>query len=91
MSRNLDALHGLLLSENVMLTPGEKIGRQAAHEVVYELCLQAFAKRIPLKSLLLKDKRVNPHLTEGQVDNLLDPTQYTGLAAQVVDRVTGKR
>jgi 3-carboxy-cis,cis-muconate cycloisomerase len=33
MRRNLDARHGLILSENVMLTLGAKIGRQEAHEV----------------------------------------------------------
>jgi 3-carboxy-cis,cis-muconate cycloisomerase len=88
MTRNLDALHGLLLSENVMLKLGEKIGRQASHEVVYELCMEAFEKRVPLKSLLIKDKRVNKHLTEKQIDELLDPGKYTGLAAKFVDRVT---
>jgi 3-carboxy-cis,cis-muconate cycloisomerase len=91
MTRNLDALRGLLLSENVMLKLGEKIGRQASHEVVYELCMEAFEKRVPLKSLLIKDKRVNKHLTEKQIDELLDPTKYTGLAAQFVDRVTGRK
>jgi 3-carboxy-cis,cis-muconate cycloisomerase len=88
MTRNLDALHGLLLSENVMLKLGEKIGRQASHEVVYELCMEAFEKRVPLKSLLMKDKRVSKHLTEKQIDELLDPGKYTGLAAKFVDRVT---
>jgi adenylosuccinate lyase len=90
MTRNLDALQGLLLSENVMLTLGEKMGRQVAHAVVYELCMEAFEKRIPLRSLLLRDKRVNQHLTEKQLDSLLDPAKYTGLAAQFVDRVTKK-
>jgi len=88
MTRNLDVLHGLLLSENVMLKLGEKIGRQASHEVVYELSMEAFEKRVPLKSLLLKDKRVNKYLTEKQIDQLLDPTKYTGLAAKFVERVT---
>jgi 3-carboxy-cis,cis-muconate cycloisomerase len=90
MTRNLDALHGLLLSEPVMLKLGEKIGRQTAHEVVYELCMDAFEKRVPLKAFLVKDKRVNKHLTEKQIDALLDPANYTGLAAQFVDRVTGR-
>ena len=88
MTRNLDVLHGLLLSENVMLKLGEKIGRQASHQVVYELSMEAFEKRVPLKSLLLKDKRVNKYLTEKRIDQLLDPTKYTGLAAKFVDRVT---
>ena len=91
MTRNLDVLHGLLLSENVMLALGEKMGRQAAHEVVYELSMEAFEKAIPLKKLLLKDKRVSQHLNEKQIDGLLDPAKYTGLAAKFVDRVTEKK
>jgi len=91
MNRNLNILHGLLLSENVMLKLGEKIGRQASHKVVYELSMEAFEKRVPLKSLLLKDKRVNKYLTEKQIDELLDPKKYTGLAAKFVDRVTGRK
>lgn len=90
MQRNLDALHGLLLSENVMLALGAKIGRQEAHEVAYELCMEAFEKRVPLKSLLMRDSRVNRRLTEQQIDELLDPARYTGLAAQFVDRVIGR-
>ncbi|HSR12442.1 MAG TPA: adenylosuccinate lyase [Thermodesulfobacteriota bacterium] len=88
MTRNLDALHGLLLSENIMLALGEKIGRQAAHDVVYELSMEAFEKKIPLKSLLLKDKRVNQHLNEKKIDDLLDPAKYTGLAAKFAERVS---
>jgi adenylosuccinate lyase len=91
MTRNLDVLHGLLLSENVMLALGEKMGRQAAHEVVYELSMEAFEKGIPLKSLLLKDKRISQHLNEKQIDGLLDPARYTGLAAKFVERVTKKK
>ena len=88
MTRNLDALHGLLLSENIMLALGEKIGRQAAHDVVYELSMEAFEKKIPLKSLLLKDKRVNQHLNEKKIEDLLDPAKYTGLAAKFAERVS---
>jgi adenylosuccinate lyase len=53
--------------------------------------MEAFEKRVPLKSLLIKDKRVNKYLTEKKIDELLDPTKYTGLAAQFVDRVTGRK
>jgi adenylosuccinate lyase len=91
MQRNLDLLHGLLLSENVMLVLGAKIGRQEAHELVYQLSMKAFENNIPFKQLLLEHPQVNKHLTEKQLSDILDPTKYTGLAAQFVDRVTGKR
>lgn len=87
MRRNLDSLCGLILSENVMLALGAKIGRQEAHEVAYELCMESFEKRVPLKTLLLGDKRVSRHLTEQQLDELLDPARYTGLSAHFVERV----
>ena len=33
---------------------------------------------------------MNAYPTEKQIDELLDPAKYTGLAAQFVDRVTGR-
>jgi 3-carboxy-cis,cis-muconate cycloisomerase len=88
MAQNLDRLRGLLLSENVMLTLGRKIGRQHAHEILYEICMRAVEEQAPLKRLLLKDPRVAEHLGETELDELLDPTRYTGLAAEMVDRLT---
>lgn len=90
MERNLDMLHGLLLSENVMLVLGTKIGRQEAHHLVYELSMQAFEKNIPLKQLLLENPKVNKHMSEKEIDDLLNPAKYVGLSAEFVDRVTGK-
>lgn len=42
MRENLDRLGGLLLSEAVMLRLGEGLGRNAAHDVVYEAAMTAF-------------------------------------------------
>jgi len=37
--------------------------------------------------LLLEDPRVSPYLGPAELDVLLDPAGYTGLAARFVDRV----
>jgi adenylosuccinate lyase len=87
MRENLGLLDGLLLSEAVMLALGRHIGRQRAHEVVYELCMDAIERRVPFRRLLLEDPRVNPYLGETDLDALLDPARYTGLAGRFVDRV----
>jgi adenylosuccinate lyase len=87
MASNLDVLGGLLLSERVMLALGQRIGRQQAHEVVYEVCMDAVERAVPLRQLLLEDPRVAAHLDEAQLDALLDPRRYTGLAALFVDRI----
>jgi adenylosuccinate lyase len=87
MRENLELLEGRLLSEAVMLALARHIGRQQAHEVLYELCMDSVESRAPLRRLLLKDPRVNAYLGEADLDALLDPARYTGLAARFVDRV----
>ena len=87
MQANLGLLDGLLLSEAVMLALARHIGRQRAHEVVYELCMDAVEERRPLKRVLLEDPRVSPYLGPADLDALLDPARYTGLSGRFVDRV----
>ena len=66
-----------------------KIGRQHAHELLYEICMRAVEQQTPLKRLLLADPRVAAHLSEGDLDELLDPARYTGLAIELARRGTG--
>jgi 3-carboxy-cis,cis-muconate cycloisomerase len=87
MRQNLDLTGGLLLAERVMFALGEHIGRQGAHDVVYECAMGAFEARRPFLDALMEDARVSAHLTRAQIAALLDPAAYTGLAAQFVDRV----
>jgi adenylosuccinate lyase len=60
---------------------------EISRKVVYELCMDAVEGRMPLRRLLLEDPRVKPYLGETDLDTLLDPARYTGLAARFVDRV----
>ncbi len=90
MQQNLGALSGLLLSENVMLALARIIGRQEAHDVVYELCMDAFEKALPLATVLKEDRRVATHLSANEIDKLLDPGAYTGLSRYFVDRVLAR-
>ncbi len=87
MAANVDALHGLILSEAVMLALGEYVGRQVAHDIVYEAAMAAFEQRRPLADLLLADSRVTAHLNAEEITQLLRPEAYTGLAGFFTDRV----
>jgi adenylosuccinate lyase len=87
MTENLDRLGGLLLSEAVMLQLGATIGRSTAHDVVYEAAMAAFEGRRRFRDVLLADARVAAALTPAELDRLLDPGRYTGLAEAFVDRV----
>ena len=90
MRANADLLGGLLLSERVMLALGERIGKQTAHEIVYEIAMAAQRKGTAFREELASDHRVAPHLGPEAVAKLLDPERYLGLAGTIVDDVAGR-
>jgi adenylosuccinate lyase len=90
MTENLGRLGGLLLSEPVMLALGRTLGRDAAHEAVYDAAMAAFEGRGSFRARLLADPRVAAVLTPAELDALLDPRRYTGLAGRFVDRVVAE-
>jgi 3-carboxy-cis,cis-muconate cycloisomerase len=89
IEKNLFKLQGLMLSEAVMMRMGKRIGRQEAHEVVYEAAMAAFEKGISFKEVLLNDQRVLKDFDVAEIDEVLDPHNYVGLAKEYVDSVLG--
>ena len=83
MRANLDLTEGLIMAEPIMLALGEYIGRQEAHDVVYDAAQAAALGNDGFAQLLAADARVGEHLSAGEIDTLLDPTRYTGLCAQL--------
>lgn len=89
MAKNLDLLEGLLLSEAIMLALAAKVGRQTAHDVVYECSMRAVEEQRAFRATLAEHPTIALHLTREEIEGLLDARHYTGLAAQFVDRVVG--
>jgi len=83
MRANLDLGGGLIMAEAVMLDLGKTIGRQHAHDVVYDAAMEAATGGRPFAELLAADERVSAHLDAGAINALLDPTAYTGLCAEM--------
>jgi adenylosuccinate lyase len=83
MKTNLDLLKGLLLSESVMIALGKKIGKQSAHEVIYEDAMKSMKDAVDFKQVLMEDVRVSQHLTRSEIDRLLSPEDYIGLAPRM--------
>jgi 3-carboxy-cis,cis-muconate cycloisomerase len=83
MRKNLDLGGGLIMAEAVMLNLGKAIGRQHAHDIVYEAAQAAVTEDRPFAELLAADPQVRAHLDEARIRALLDPTVYTGLCAQM--------
>jgi adenylosuccinate lyase len=80
---NLDLGGGLIMAEAVMLQLGATIGRQHAHDVVYDAAQAAAVEGRRFGDLLAADRRVTAHLDKATIEALLDPTAYTGLCADL--------
>src|SRR6202050_1161392 len=87
MRANLDATNGLIVSEAVMMALGPHLGRQRAHDVVYDVCRQAIATGRPLPDLLAENSEIAAHLDRAGLTRLCDPANYLGQAGTMVDRV----
>jgi adenylosuccinate lyase len=87
MRHNLDMLGGFLLSERVMFELSQKVGKQTAHELVYEASMHGIEHGVSFEKALMQDKRVAAALTPEELRKVLDPTTYVGLAPQIVDEV----
>jgi adenylosuccinate lyase len=85
VDRNLRSGGGKQLAERIMMSLAGKLGRQAAHEI-----LRVHASSDDFVKALMGDARVAAALTEAELDALLDPTTYVGLAPAVVESVIAK-
>ncbi len=83
MRANLDIGQGLIMAEALMLSLGATIGRQEAHDVVYDAAQEAGQGRGDFATLLAADERVTKHLSAARINDMLDPATYTGESADV--------
>src|SRR4029450_3191720 len=86
MRENLDLSGGLIMAEALMLELGKQIGRQRAHDAVYDAAQASVTQERSFRELLAEDPHVSARLQPAQVEALLDPAQYTGLCRQFAER-----
>ena len=70
-----------------MMGLGPHLGRQRAHDLVYDICREVAATGVPLVELLAKNAEITQHLQRPALEKLCDPANYLGLAGEMVDRV----
>ena len=94
MRENLKLGGGLIMAEALMLDLARHIGRQEAHDVIYDAAEAAISGGSQFDAALADDPRVTKHLSGEQITAMLDPAGYTGLsgevARQAVKRVWGR-
>ena len=91
MAENLTITKGLIMSEAVMMGLGDKMGRNFAHDHVYDICREVVKTGRPLIDLLAEDKEIAKHIDRKGLEKLVDPANYLGVAGEMVDRVLAMR
>ncbi len=91
MKHNLDLTGGLIVAEAVMMGLAPEIGRQEAHDVVYDACREAIEQRVTLFEALMKHQPIVERLGEARLRELTDPANYLGGAAVMAREVATRK
>jgi len=87
MRENLDITNGLIMSEAVMMGLAAAMGRNRAHDVVYDICREVVKTGKPLLDLLEANAEIRKHAGRKELEKMADPANYVGVAGEMVDRV----
>lgn len=87
MLDNLHSTKGLIVAEAVMMGLAPHVGRNKAHDIVYEACRESIEKDCTLLECLLEKPEVTSKMSTEQVSKLCDPVNYLGASGRMVDDV----
>ena len=87
MLSNLAEQRGYVLSERVMRELAGRIGKQSAHQAVYEAAMAGQERGQSFREALGAAPEVAGRLSPAELDRLLDLGQAMGPGTQLVDRV----
>jgi adenylosuccinate lyase len=87
MRANIMATNGFIHAESVMLALAKTLGKQSAHQLVYEVALQAQSEGLHFKQALINNQLIRAILNNDEIDALFNLDQSTGVCAEMVDQV----
>ncbi|RRH85574.1 adenylosuccinate lyase [Variovorax beijingensis] len=87
MAANLDRMRGYLLSERVMLELSERVGKQTAHEWIYEASMHGITQRLSFADAMRQHAGLGQLLADDEIRDMTDPAAYLGQCGASVDRV----
>ncbi|KAK5948588.1 hypothetical protein OHC33_010347 [Knufia fluminis] len=88
MKRNLLSSKGLIVGEAVMMGLAAHIGRNPAHDLVYEACKTAIETDQALFDVLKTNKEITDKVPLEDLEKFCDPLNYLGASQLQVDEVT---
>jgi 3-carboxy-cis,cis-muconate cycloisomerase len=87
MRKNLDLTGGLIVAEAVMMGLAPALGRQHAHDVVYDACRVAIEESRTLYDVLANNASIRERFDDAQLRTLTDPSKYLGAASLMARHV----
>lgn len=91
MREALDATGGLIVAEAVMMGLAPHLGRQVAHDVVYEACRTSLTGGKTFIDALAAHPKIAERLEREELEDLVDPANYLGAAPAMTRRLLAKR
>ncbi|MFF2627767.1 adenylosuccinate lyase family protein [Kitasatospora griseola] len=90
MRANAEAVADKIMSERLMLALGRQIGKQRAHEAVYDLTQQAQQEGRPVRTLLAEHPRISGLFSAAELAEIFNPDGYLGSSATLAARVVAE-
>ena len=86
IEENLYLKGGAQCAENLMIKMTDKIGRQKAHEMLKKLSAEK-----DFLTAVKNNETVNKHFSMEEIEEILDPNLYSGLAVKIVENLVSSR
>lgn len=84
--RNVHINKGLDNTEYVMMKMAEKLGKDEAHSLLYEIAIKTAADGENFYDNLVNNDIIMHHFTDDQIKELLDPKNYIGLSKELTEK-----
>jgi adenylosuccinate lyase len=90
LGANVEQVTGQVMSERLMLALGEHIGKQRAHQIVYDLTQQAHQDGIPVRLLAAARPEIAENLPAATQAAVFEPASYLGASTELTMRVVAE-
>ena len=90
MYQNVLNNKGLDNSEYIMMKIAERLGKDKAHSIIYELAIKSETEHKDYLQLLKENKVISEVFNEEDIKNMLKPENYIGLSSELAEEMAEK-
>lgn len=90
LAENVETVNGHVMSERLMFALGTHIGKQDAHELVYELTQRARDRGVPVRELAAEDAAITERFSAQEQDEIFEATRYLGESPELTHQMVAE-